>query len=99
MQTKPNLKTEQFPALVADTALKTISTEDFAALGADKIVYAHTVSGADLNDWFPDALSAPADGHFHLLMSAGGVPVLVSDSDDSIADWLEQHEAVLVQRH
>ena len=99
MQTKPNLKTSSFPPLMANAALRSISTEDFAALGADRIVYAHTVTGAELNQWFPDALTAPPEGQFHLLMSAGGAPVLVSDSDGSIADWLDQHEAVLVQRH
>lgn len=99
MQIKTNLKTENFPRLVANTALKTISAEDFAALGADNIVYANAVTGTDLNTWFPDAFTAPPEGQFHLLMSAGGVPLLVSDSAESIGDWLDEHEAVLVQRH
>lgn len=99
MQTKPNLKTENFQPLVANVGLKTISAQDFAELGADKIVYAHTVSGAELNKWFPDAVSAPSEKYFHLVVSATGTPVLVSDSAEGISDWLDEHEAVLVQRH
>ena len=99
MQTKTNLRAENFPPLVANAALKTISTEDFAALGADRFVYVHTVTGAELNAWFPDALTAPADQTFQLLMSAGGAPVLIADNEQSIADWLDAHEVSLVRRH
>jgi len=99
MQTKTNLKTTGFPPLEANATLKTISSEDFASLGADRIAYAHSVTGAELNNWFPDALTAPSEGRFHLLMSAGGVPLVVSDSAESIGEWLDENDALLVQRH
>lgn len=96
---KISLMAEHFPQLLANNALKSISTEDFAALGADRIVFARALTGEKLGELFPEAAAAVPNDSFNLLMTAGGVPVLVTDSDEAIADWLEQHEVTLVQRH
>lgn len=103
MQTNSNfnisLWAENFPQLMATQALKTISTEDFAALGADRIVYARMVSAQEVETLFPQALSQDFEGSLQLLMTAAGVPVLVTDNEEALGDWLDQHEVTLVQLH
>lgn len=96
---KIHLWAEDFPQLVTNQTLKSITSEEFADLGAQAIVYAQQISGENLRALFPDALSEAPEGNLTLLMNAGGVPVLVADSDEAIGDWLEQHEVTLVQRH
>lgn len=94
-----HLWAEHFPQLVTNQALKSITIEEFADLGAEAIVYAQQISAAELKRLFADALSEVPKGNLTLLMSAAGVPLLVTDNDEAIGDWLEQHEVTLVQRH
>jgi hypothetical protein len=94
-----HLWAEHFPQLVTNQTLKSITTQEFADLGAEAIVYAQQISAAELKLLFADAMSEVPEGNLTLLMSAAGVPLLVTDNDQAIGDWLEQHEVTLVQRH
>jgi hypothetical protein len=97
MHNKPGLRTEAFPHPVL--AAKGMSSEEFAALGAETVVFMRPVSGAELVKFMPEAQFVPDDADFHLLVSGGGVPVLVSDNLTAIHDWLDDSNVTLVQRH
>lgn len=99
MHDKHGSKTETFPLPLLSDAMKDMSDKEFAALGAEKIVFKRRISAEALSKFVPQAVDMPQDLKFLLLMSADGSPVLVTDSDEAIANWLEEHDVALVERH
>lgn len=78
---------------------RAMSAQEFAALGADSIVFRRPITGAELAAFVPQARIAPDDAVFSMIMAADGAPVLVTDNDEAIAEWLDENEVTLVTRH
>ncbi len=94
MQDRPTTKS------TADKApLGMMSAEQFAALGVESVVFAREIDGAALARLLPEAHVNKDGGPFILVMSADGKPVLVTDSEDSLENWLEDQPVVLAQVH
>ena len=100
MYDKSNFRAEYFPFPIVSASLKAMSPEEFAALGAETIVFVRPITGTELAHFIPEAQIAPEDAVFQLIMSADGSPVLVTDNDAAITDWLEDRDEItLVRRH
>lgn len=99
MYEKLNYKTTEFPHNALLQPLSAISKEEFAALGADRVVFARPISGVELARFIPEALNVPEDAVFQMVMSADGSPALVTDNAGALFDWLEDNDVTLVQRH
>lgn len=79
--------------------LKALSALEFAALGADRMVFVRTISADLLASFVPEASSMPEDMIFQLIMGADGSPLLVADNSQAVSDWLSEAEVVQVLRH
>lgn len=99
MYEKLNYMTMEFPHNALLQPLSAMSKEEFAALGADGVVFARPISGVELASFIPEAQNVPEDAVFQMVMSADGSPVLVTDNADAIFDWLDDNDVTLVQRH
>ena len=78
--------------------LKSLTTAQFAALGGDAVAYMRPVSGALLSTMIHDA-EFDAAAEYQLLMSADGTPLLVTDTEDAVADWLGDKNLGLATLH
>lgn len=78
--------------------LKTLTPAQFAALGGSAVVFIREIGGDALGRMVrsPDF---EKDGSYHLVMSADGSPLFVSDNQDSVADWLSDKNFGLVTLH
>lgn len=99
MYHRHSFKTESFPAQTVSSPLKAMSEQEFAALGADTVVFLRSISGEHLASFIPEAKTTPEDAQFQMIMSADGALVLVTDNDEAIDSWLEDRDVTLVQRH
>ena len=79
--------------------LRMLSAEQFAALGLESVVFSRTVDTQTLVRLVPDADVAEMAGPFILVMSADGKPILVTDSPESLDDWLDDQPVVLARVH
>ncbi len=67
--------------------LKMLTRAQFAALGGDAVVYVRPVRGAILSAMIKDTqFDDTAD--YQLVMSADGTPLLVTDTEDAVEEWL-----------
>ena len=78
--------------------LKSLTTAQFAALGGDAVAYVKPVSGAILSTMIHDA-EFDAGTEYHLLMSADGTPLLVTDTEDALLDWIGDKNLGLATLH
>ncbi|MGJ8528545.1 DUF1150 family protein [Maritalea sp.] len=76
-----------------------LSTEDFRALGEDKIVYSRQLTGKQLKAMFPQAKDAPEQIEFEALFGADGTPLLITDDQDAIHRWLAEKGQNIAVRH
>lgn len=96
MQNRRNDATEMLdPAL---HPLKSLTPEQFAALGGTAVVFVRTIEGGDLAE-FVESDQIEADEDYQLVMSADGSPLFVSDTAESIAEWLSDKNFGLVALH
>jgi len=79
--------------------LKALSAAEFAALGAESVVYLRTMTGGEFNRLFPQGHAEPDDATVHMLISADGTPVLASDNTAALEEWLETRPVGLVTLH
>ncbi|MET3927335.1 DUF1150 family protein [Devosia sp. 2618] len=78
--------------------LKSLTRAQFAALGGDAVAYVRPVSGAILSTMIHDAeFEDSAD--YQLVMSADGTPLLVTDTEDAVVDWLGDKNLGLATLH
>ncbi|WP_127145075.1 DUF1150 family protein [Pelagibacterium montanilacus] len=80
-------------------ALKLLTADQFAALGAGDIVFWRRMKARDLVDLVPQAAMAPDEQELEFLVSADGAPVLIADSRQAIIDWIDGHEVRLATLH
>ncbi|MBU1304070.1 MAG: DUF1150 domain-containing protein [Alphaproteobacteria bacterium] len=78
--------------------LKSLTRAQFAALGGNAVAYMRAVSGEVLGTMIEDASFDP-QGSYQLLMSADGKPLLVTDTEDAVTDWLEDSSLGLATLH
>lgn len=78
--------------------LKSLTRAQFAALGGDAVAYMKPVRGAILSLMIDDA-EFDALTEYHLLMSADGTPLLVTDTADAVSDWLGDKNLGLATLH
>tara|TARA_R110002020_G_scaffold343819_1_gene558178 strand:+ start:1577 stop:1864 length:288 start_codon:yes stop_codon:yes gene_type:complete len=78
--------------------LKSLTRAQFAALGGDAVAYMRPVSGAELGMMISDAVFE-AETEYQLLMAADGTPLLVTDTTDSVSDWLGENNLGLATLH
>lgn len=78
--------------------LKSLTRAQFAALGGDAVAYIRPVSGAVLGTMIHDA-EFDAETEYQLLMSADGTPLLVTDTEDAVTDWLGDKNLGLATLH
>ncbi|MHA6689394.1 DUF1150 family protein [Devosia sp. A449] len=78
--------------------LKLLTRAQFAALGGDAVAYVRPVRGAVLSTMIHDAEFEPGLD-YQLVMSADGTPLLVTDTEDSVADWLGDKNLGLATLH
>lgn len=78
--------------------LKSLTRAQFAALGGDAVAYVRPVSGAVLSAMITDTKFDPLM-QYQLVMSADGTPLLVTDTEDAVADWLGDKNLGLATLH
>jgi hypothetical protein len=78
--------------------LKSLTQAQFAALGGDAVAYVRPVSGAVLSTMISEA-EFEAETEYHLLMAADGTPLLVTDTQDAVVDWLGDKNLGLATLH
>lgn len=99
MHVKHSFRTTDFPIFVTGQPTKSMSTDEFAALGAENVVFVRTITGMELSAFVPEANITDPYVELHMIMSADGSPVLVTDNDEAIHEWLEDKDVSLVQWH
>lgn len=78
--------------------LKALTSAQFAALGGDAVAYLRPVLGAVLSTMIQDA-EFEAGMEYQLLMSADGTPLLVTDTEDAVLEWLGDKSLGLATLH
>lgn len=78
--------------------LKALTRAQFAALGGDAVAYVRPVSGAILATMIQDT-PFEQDVDYQLVMSADGTPLLVTDTEDAVLDWLGDKNLGLATLH
>ena len=78
--------------------LKSLTRAQFAALGGDAVVYVRPVHGAVLSMMIQDA-EFDAATEYQLVMSADGTPLLVTDTEDAVVEWLGDKNLGLATLH
>jgi hypothetical protein len=78
--------------------LKSLTRAQFAALGGNAVAYVRPVSGALLSMMIDEAQFEPEE-QYHLLMSADGTPLLVTDTEDALMEWLGDKNLGLATLH
>lgn len=82
-----------------DAALRSLSPAEFAALGTGDVAFVRAITGRDLARLIPQADIDADDAVVQLLMAADGTPVMVTDTQSAIDDWLEDKSIVLATLH
>jgi hypothetical protein len=78
--------------------LKSLTRAQFAALGGDAVAYVRPVRGAVLSMMIHDA-EFDAATEYQLVMSADGTPLLVTDTEDAVVEWLGDKNLGLATLH
>ncbi|MDB5530919.1 MAG: hypothetical protein JWR51_4022 [Devosia sp.] len=78
--------------------LKTLTSAQFAALGGNAVAYVRPIGGDALSAMITDA-EFDTDGLYQLVMSADGTPLLVTDTEDAVTDWLGDKNLGLATLH
>jgi hypothetical protein len=78
--------------------LKSLTKAQFAALGGDAVAYVRPVHGEILSMMIHDA-EFDAAAEYQLVMSADGTPLLVTDTEDAVVEWLGDQNLGLATLH
>jgi hypothetical protein len=99
MHDKPHDKPQETPFNPAVHPLKQLSAEQFAALGAQSVVYRRQIDAGVLDVLMPGTGIDPKAGTLNLLVSADGTPVLVTDNTQALEDWVDERDITLAMVH
>jgi len=78
--------------------LKSLTPAQFAALGGSAVVFVRTIDGEALSR-VVGSLEIDENEAYQLVMSADGSPLFVTDSEDSVSEWLADRNYGLVMLH
>ncbi len=78
--------------------LRHLTPAQFMALGGNAVVYVKPIAGSQLAEMMGQADLAEED-EFHLVVSADGSPLLIADSEASVAEWLSDKNYGIVTLH
>ena len=81
-----------------DNPLRNLSAEQFQALGGNAVVYVKHVKGDALGNVLPGADLADSED-YHLVVSADGQPLMIGDSEEAVAEWLQGQPFGIVTLH
>jgi hypothetical protein len=78
--------------------LRSLTAAQFMALGGNAIVYVRPIKGSDLAEMTGNP-EIDENGQFQLVVAADGSPLLVADSEESVAEWLSDKNFGIVTVH
>ena len=78
--------------------LKSLTQAQFAALGGNAVAYVRPVMGEVLSAMISDAQFNDEEV-YQLVMSADGTPLLVTDTQDAVVEWLGDKNLGLATVH
>ncbi len=81
-----------------DHPLKNLTPAQFMALGGNAVVYLRHIDGDRLGQLLPD-LEAEAGEEYHIAVGADGSPLMVSDTEEALAEWLQSRNLGVVTVH
>ncbi|MGN6487861.1 MAG: DUF1150 family protein [Devosia sp.] len=83
---------------VIDNPLRNLTPDQFQALGGNAVVYVKHLKGDALGSVLPGADFAD-DEDYHLVVSADGQPLMIGDSEEAVAEWLQNQPFGIVTLH
>ena len=83
---------------VFDNPLRNLTPDQFQALGGNAVVYVKQLKGDALGNVLPGAEFA-VDEDYHLVVSADGQPLMIGDSEEAVAVWLQNQPFGIVTLH
>ncbi|HEV7718140.1 MAG TPA: DUF1150 family protein [Arsenicitalea sp.] len=98
MQNRHNDNPEATVATPEIHPLRDLTPAQFMALGGNAVVYIRSIKGAQLANLIAEA-DFEDDEDFQLVVSADGSPLLVTDSVESVAEWLADKSFGVVSLH
>jgi hypothetical protein len=98
MQNRHNDDPEATVATPEVHPLRDLTPAEFMALGGNAVVYVRWISGAQLSQMITEP-DFDDEEEFQLVVSADGSPLLVTDSPESVADWLADKNYGVVSLH
>ena len=81
-----------------DHPLRNLTAAQFMALGGNAVVYVRHVQGDQIESMLPEG-EFSAEDEFHIAVGADGAPLMVADSEEALADWLEGRNLGVVTVH
>ena len=81
-----------------DNPLRNLTPAQFMALGGNAVVYVKPIAGTQLAEMMGQPDLAEED-EFQLVVSADGSPLLIADSETSVAEWLSDKNYGIVALH
>jgi hypothetical protein len=88
----------QTPDNPVEHPLRSLTAAQFMALGGNAIVYVRPINGVDLAEMTGNP-EIPEEGEFQMVVAADGSPLLVTDSEESVAEWLSDKNFGIVTVH
>jgi len=82
----------------SDHPLRNLTPAQFMALGGDAVVYLRHIDGDRLTQMLPD-LEAEVGEEYHIAVGADGSPLMVSDTEEALAEWLQSRNLGVVTLH
>lgn len=98
MHNRRNNETEM-SSLTPDHPLKGLTPAEFMALGGNAVVYIRPIRGIELGTFLQRPDDFEDDQIFQMVVSADGSPLLVTDSSESVAEWLSDKDLGVVTVH
>ncbi|MDB5623024.1 MAG: hypothetical protein JWR39_1587 [Devosia sp.] len=86
------------PAETLAHPLKSLTRAQFAALGGSAVAYVRPVGGDVLSAMIEEAQFSE-DEVYQLVMAADGTPLLVTDTEDAVSEWLGDRNLGLATLH
>jgi len=81
-----------------DNPLRHLTPDQFQALGGNAVVYVKHLKGDQLGGVLPGSDFA-LDEDYHLVVSADGQPLMIGDSEEAVAEWLQGQPFGIVTLH
>ena len=83
---------------ITDNPLRNLTAAEFMALGENAVVYVRQVDGKTLSSIGGEGEFSTED-EFQIVVSADGSPLLVTDSEEAVEDWLAERNFGVVTLH